>query len=171
MKKLGGGGHSVDILCTDNEKENTKKSIENGVNIISVCNEYNKAVLKYGKRYKAEKWLELPRNIRLMVKAKCYICTLGKEKTDYYAVDALSRRRICGLLDGAYDIIISHSHPFAAHAIAKDLMKYKIAKKWYAICWDPFVYNKTDSIKAIPKRKKNAQKIMNYAMESLCLMV
>lgn len=119
--------------------------------------------MKYGKRYKAEKWLELPRNIRLMVKAKCYICTLGKEKTDYYAVDALSRRRICRLLDGKYDIIISHSHPFAAHAIAKDLMKCKIAKKWYAICWDPFVYNKTDSIKEIPKRKKNAQKILNYA--------
>lgn len=119
--------------------------------------------MKYGKRYKAGKWLELPRNIRLMVKTKCYICTLGKEKTDYYAVEALSRRRICRLLDGAYDIIISHSHPFAAHAIAKDLMKFKIAKKWYAICWDPFVYNKTDSIKAIPKRKKNAQKILNYA--------
>lgn len=157
------GGHTVDILCTDNEKDTVKITNENGCRIISICNEYNKTVSRYGKFYQAKKWSELPKGIRFWKKVKCYIGTLGRVKTDYYAVDALSRRKIITALNTAYDIIISHSHPFAAHSIAKDLMKRKISKKWYAICWDPFVYNKLDPVKWIEKRKKTAQKILNAA--------
>lgn len=131
--------------------------------IITFYNIYNKVYRKVCKYYKAKCFSKLPWYIQLMTKAYCFIKTIGKPFTDYYAVDAISRKTIRKLIDNDYDAIVSHSHPFASHLLASDLMRYQIAKKWIAVLWDPFVYNHMDPSIEIPKRKKAAEKILQKA--------
>lgn len=159
-------GHKVDILCTDNKGDHPMIEKRNGCTVISVVDYYNKAAAKHGKRYGVSEWTQLPALVQLPVKAKCYIKTLFRPKTAYYSVDAINYRKICKAIKGAnppYDVVLSHSFPFAAHTIGKQLRKRKIAKKWYALLWDPFVYNKLDPVKGITKRQKTAEKILNDA--------
>lgn len=165
LDELKRQGCQIDILCFDNDGNIPIYTMDNGYNIISITDEYNKVVYKYGKYFHATDWKTLPRYLKLFVKAKCYLKTIFRERTEYYPVDALSRKKILKTVKGIrehYDIILSHSFPFVSHVLATNIKK-KMADLWYAVTWDPFVYNKLDPIALIEKRKKQAQRVLDQA--------
>lgn len=157
-------GHHVDILCIDNKGDIPVISQEDDSTIITVFEQYNKAAQRYSKGRDIGDFRKLPRYIQVAVKAKCYLKTVFRPRTDYYPADAIDYgvlTKCVQSVNARYDIVLSHSFPFVAHVIAKELRKRGLAKKWYAVKWDPFVYNKFDPTESIPHRQKTAERVLN----------
>lgn len=158
-------GHAVDIFCIDNKQGEVIEQ-ENGSHIISVLDEYKMAVYKWGAKYNASQWNHLPKHISFLIKVKCFIKTVFRPKTNYYGADAIAYRRVfrdIKQVQKHYDVVISHSFPMVSHVIADRIYKKGLADKWFAIKWDPFVYNKLDPEREVKKRQKTAERILNHS--------
>lgn len=155
--------HDIDILCTDNSIIIDKPVFEivNSCNIFTFWNRYNFIVKKYGNE--VTRFADLPFSIKFYARLKCFILSIFKSKTGYYAVESLSFGKIAKILRNQYDIVISISFPFVSHLIAKFFKERKVAKVWFPILWDPFVYNMTDPFDKVGKRKKVSNKILKKA--------
>ncbi len=167
LDELKQEGHTVDILCFDTAGEPTLQE-HNGYSIITLKNAYQGTAAKYGKA-----WQELPELIKMPVRIGCALRSLFKERSKNPAADSLNYAKILTRMRPRYDTVISQSVPLISHTIARNHAR-KIADAWYAVVWDPIVYNRSQlgtvlTDREIRSRKRKAQRILNKADRVLML--
>ena len=164
-------GDTIDILSTDNVAFSGYPLIkkENRIRVFCFLNEYNKAVQKYNNS-SISSFKNLPKHRKLVCKSFCFIKSLFKMKTGYYAVEAMSFRNIRATIDKKYDVIMSESSPFVSHLIASYLIKKRCSDRWFPILFDPYAYNEIDKKSGINYRKYVEAKILKRATKVFQLM-
>lgn len=159
-------GHSVDFLAVKINVNDETHSVYNGSNVIKIGTYYDRYLKKYGKKYNAEKWADFPWLFRKYQGLKNRVLRFFRPATQYVNLDCVNYREICGQIrevSESYDAIISICMPFAFQVIANKLIKMGIAKAWYPVFLDAFVYNKCLNPRKINYRKKLAKKILKPA--------
>lgn len=159
-------GHSVDIMAPMISAEDEEFGERNGSNVIKFPTYYDRTLKKYGKRFNAKKWMDLPWFFRKFMGLKNKLRILTRPATQSVYLDSVDYKYIYNLLTQKckhYDAIISFSMPFALHVIANKLMKMGLADKWFPLFLDAFVHNKCLNKAKINYRKKVAEKILNLS--------
>lgn len=159
-------GDSVDFLSVMDAGNSDVYSIQNDSNVIKFPTYTNIYTKKFGKVFKANKWEGFPWVFRKSVGGLYRATHFYRSNTENNPLDVVNYKSIeksVRKIRNSYDILISVSAPFALHIIAVNLFKSGIAEKWFPIFLDPFVYNKTFKTSRIERRKKVAEKYLNYA--------
>lgn len=141
VRYLASKGEDVSVLCFDNFKlSRDLKTTEDGVKCINLLDERSIKALKYSKEVD---YFGLNPIQKAVIQLSAKLKRIGKIKTNEWPLDALSYKKIISHLDAHYDVLISVSSPFYSHVLASYLKRKGIADKWYAMLWDPYVFNYT----------------------------
>lgn len=164
---LKGKGHSVDFLAIKNSPDDKDFDIYKGSNVIKIETYQHRLLRKYGEKYHANKWMDFPWAFRrfhgVLQKVKIPFKPLT---TGLVSLDTLNVKDIANKikkLNIKYDCLLSYSMPFEFIVISGKLMDLGIAKRWYPIFLDPYVFNTTLSKHKIGFRKRLAQKTLEKA--------
>jgi len=159
-------GHQFDFLAIKNSADDLDYSVHNGSNIIKIGTYYDEVLKKYGKKYNAKSWMELPWFFRKSRSFFQRIKRFTRISTGYSSLDVLDYNDLYKKIikiNKHYDCLITFCMPFAFQIIGKELMERGIADKWYPIFLDAFVYNKCLAQSKINYRKKVAEKVLEKA--------
>ena len=159
-------GHQFDFLAIKNSADDLDYAVYNGSNIIKIGTYYDDVLKKYGKKYNAKSWMELPWFFRKIRSFFQRLKSITRISTGYSSLDVLDYNGLykkITKINKHYDCLITFCMPFAFQVVGKELMKRGIADRWYPIFLDAFVYNKCLAISKINYRKKVAKKVLKKA--------
>lgn len=141
VRYLANKGEVVSVLCFDNYKFARETiTFEDNVKCINLLDERSAKTLKYSQEVD---YFGLNPIQKACIQFSAKLKRIGKIKTNEWPLDALSYKDIINHLDEHYDAVISASSPFFSHVLASYLKEQGIADKWFAMVWDPYVFNST----------------------------
>lgn len=166
MQKFIQEGYTVDFMSIKYDPVLPSVEQREGSIVYKIETYIIKNLRKYGKKFKATKWKEMPWLFRKTAGVVNKSKLLFKYYTESIYIDVINHKSIYELIESqevAYDAIFSFSFPFALHIIANKIKKRGLAKKWFPIFLDPFVFNYTLKKNRIRNRKKVAIKVLEDA--------
>ena len=164
MNYIKSQGHEIDFFAIKEKITDETYLKHNGSNVIKVNIFHNEIASKLDK--KVSHWTELSGFNKLFVRGFAKIKKQFATKTNSVGLDLISAKKVLKTISKVnkhYDVIISFCMPFAFQTLAKKLMKYKLADRWYCVFLDPFVNNKCLDGSKVSKREKIAEKILSKA--------
>lgn len=160
-------GHQVDIATIKWNVDDNDYDVYNGSNIIKLDTYWIGILRKKGKKYNATKWSDFPWLFRkcnsLIRKIKCIF---RRNFTNFMSLDCIDYNyslKAIQKINSHYDILITFTMPAALQVIGNELMKRKLADRWYPIFLDAYVHNKALSNQKINYRKKLISRILKRA--------
>ena len=159
-------GHNVDFLAVKSSFKDEDYSTYTGSNIIKIETYTDKFLKKHFKKYNTDRWNDLPIIIRKPITFFYKLKRKFRISTENAPLDSFNYNEILkrvSKVNDCYDVMISFSMPFALCVVANYLFKKKVAKKWYHVLLDPFVYNNCLATNKINYRKKVACNILKDA--------
>lgn len=166
MQKFVDEGHIVDYMCIKEDFSIPSLEKKDGHIVYRFETYITKNLKLFGKFFKAKSWIQMPWVFRKAVGLLYKIKSFSRLYTEAMYIDCLNYDSIVNSIkkqNVTYDAVVAFSYPFALHVIAKEIVENKLAKKWFAIFLDPFVFNYCLRPRRIEKRKKTAQKVLSSA--------
>lgn len=166
IKYLQEQGNQVDVLTELVCNDGNDLYSYNGSKVIKFKTYHNKMLRCFGKLFKAKNWEDFPKLFKFGAGTLYRLTHPTRINTQYNSFDLVNYNKIAKQIKnvgGSYDIIMSVSSPFALQVLAVNLIKRGVAKKWFPIFLDPFVYNKVLKKSKIDYRKKVAENVLSVA--------
>lgn len=164
--------NKVDILSIKQNLLSDDISMYKDSNVIKIPTYTTNLLKRYYKVFHADRWSDVPVMFRKSLSFVQKVTHKPKYNTQSLSLDSINYNDVFNLIskvNSHYDVIISSSMPFGLHVLARELLKLGLASRWYAIFFDPFVYNSCLKKSKIKYRKKIAEDILNDASHIFCV--